>query len=246
MSTTFVGTTAFTEQPGAQLTVDAWGMDTLVRKYKGSRTLLPAFLATYAKSRAKVDSEYTWLSHQSHSADIDRAYATVSVQFKGIQGSTNSGGIGLPPVRDTVLKTQEVQLQYIGDTLGQSTGAVANITYVAPSTTIRYVRRGRPKKQSFKGDLELTEEAISIVARNGFPGSIQLFAGATWKRELKDSGSRPSLTPVGAIQAYNGVIEVITTQFSFTPAGLWYECVEVNEARVVPLDLANGLINFFL
>jgi len=246
MSTTYVGTNTFALQPGSQLTVDAWGMDTLVRKYKGKTSLLAAFLATYAKNRAKVDSEYNWLSHQSHSVDIDRAYATVSVQFKGIQGSTNSSGIGLPPVRETVLKTQEVQLQYIGDVLGTSTGAVANITYVAPSTTIRYVRRGRPKKQSFKGDLELTEEAISIVARNGFPGSIQLFAGATWRRELKDSGSRPSLVPVGTVQSYNGVIEVITTQFSFTPAGLWYQCVEVNEARIVPLDLANGLINFFV
>ncbi len=246
MSATYVGTSAFTEQPGARLTVDAWGMDTLVRKYKGRRDQLATFLAGYAKNRTLADTEYPWLSHQTHSAEIDRAYATVTVEYKGIQGSTASGGIGLPPVRESSYKTQEVQLQYIGDTLGQSTGAVADITYIAPSTKIRYVRRGRPKKQAFKGDLELTEEAITIVARRGFPGSIQLFAGATWRRELKDSGSRPSVITDGAVQAYNGVIEVVTTQFDFKPAGLWYECIETNEARIVPLDLANGLLNFFV
>lgn len=245
MSATFVGETAFTLQPGSTLTVDAWGMDTLVRKYRGAPSKLAAFLLPYAKSRTVADSTYPWLSHQGHTVDFDRSYATVTITYKGIQANASMAGIGLEPIRETSLRTQDVQLQYIGDTLGESTGAVADITYVAPSTTIRYVRRGRPRKQTFKGELELTDEAISVVSRRGFPGNIHLVAGLSWGKVMRDNKATWA-APEGTLQAYNGVVEVITTEFSFKPAGLWYECVETNEARIVPLDLANGLINYLI
>lgn len=243
MSITYVGQREFIEVADAQLSVDAWGMDTLTRKYRGDKAQLDAFLADFGKNRLLADTEFPYLFHTTHNATIGRAYADVTVEYKGLinSGSLNSPN-PLPPVITSGSRTQSVQLQFVGDTLGASTGAVADVTYTAAYTKIRYITRGRPKERQYLNVIEHTSQPITILSRAGTPGVIKVFAGHSW-RESTGSGIFGGR---GSLQAYNGVMEVLPVQFEWTQAGQWYEVTETNEARMVPLDLANGLLTFLV
>ena len=239
---TYVGDTTFAEDADAVFTVDAWGMDSLTRRFKGANTLLSDFLEDYAKDRTVADADFPYMFHSSHSATIGRAFSTVTIEYKGlINSKPGNTPEDLPPVFKSGYRTQDVSLPYVGDTIGQTTGAVAEITYSAPFTQIMYVTREVPKTRRFRNILESFEEGIQLLARRGSPGDITIHAGKTWKQSVGTVG----LDVIETVQHYNGVAEVIPTQFEWEQAGQWYQVIETNEARVVPLDLANGLMRFF-
>jgi hypothetical protein len=242
MSVTYVGDTSFEEMEDASLSVDAWGIDTLTRKFKGANTGLQAFLVEYAKDRTVADSIYPYMFHNKHTATIGRAFTEVTIEYKGmVNWRATDSPDDLPPVISSGVRATDASIPYIGNTLGQTTGAVAEVTFMSPYTRVMYVTRERPIRQKYRNFLELTEEGLNIVSRRGSVGNIKIHAGKTWKQASEAKG----LDVVGVLQHFNGVAEVVTTQFEWAPAGQWFEVTETNEARVFSLDAANGLLRFF-
>lgn len=213
-------------------TVDVWGLDLLTRTYKGRATGKNAFINELTTRRDKNDTVFKGMFMMDWTYTVEGPWVTFSVVFRGKKDNRD-----IEPRLDSGSRVQEVQLQFIGDELGVTTGNVASFTYNAPFTRVFYARRRKPVAIVYRDKLETTRDAIAIVSRSGTPGDLTLFRG----RSLNGSalaGSAQNLS-AGALNCYNGVLEIMST-LNFEKVGQWYEIVETHEARIIPLELANG------
>lgn len=245
MSTTYKGTTdwVITEPPAVSRNL--YGSDVVSVKIGGPSTTLAATLATFKKGRTATANQYLtavgfnypWATLTDISTTPGRAFSFINLTYKGVANSM------LPqPFAKGGTRLQSVTIPYIGDTLGESTGAVATFEYQAPYTTWHYVTRGRPEYAQEKR-LYVTRDSIKIINRSGSPGSLVLFKGKSIESSEIFAGE--TLTSQGQIQCYNGLVEGIVSSLDFAEVGnnLW-ECSQTNEVRIVPLDIVNsGLLS---
>lgn len=230
---TYVGDVEIREVAGATLSVDAWGLDQCVRKYKGALTKLPAFIAGLRRSRIVADPQYRGLTLASYNATENGPWAEIDVTCKG----TFDGNLPAPLPSASSLSPETVTLGQAVDSAAQSSGGAADsadaptvqLAYLAPSTTWRYIARKRPTAPQFRGALEGSQE-IQIISRRGGYGKLNIFAGGNLGDPIDVEGRQ--------VGDYNGVAMTVTKSFSVAPAGIFFECEETNQRTIFPLDLA--------
>lgn len=207
--------------------VDLFGMDTLVRTYKGRMDRANRFRLLLGNNKNKPDEIYRGMFNQDFGATIDAPWAIFTVNFTGkLDGK-------LPqPVYSNDTTVQSVVLEYaLGDVENDPlSGTQVSLTYEAPSTTIRYVTRGLPEFASY-GGVVLNNESIQLLGRTGASGNIKLF-------DIRNGqGYRGQIT-LPMVQHFNGVI-VIENSFSAQQVGVWAECIETNQVVIKPFSLAD-------
>jgi hypothetical protein len=222
---TFVGNCDIEEVPGASLGIDAYGLDTLTRKYKGRVDRLAAFLKANRRDRKRPDATYQGLTFASMNFTESGPWAEGEMTFKG----THDGSMPDPLPPTTSLSPETVTLsQYDG--AESADFPTVEITYLAPVTTWRYVTRKRPTVPQRRGQLAGSQE-IQYISRRGGAGDLSIFAGGNLGTPLdidtKQAGQ------------YNGVAMTVTKAFNVTPAGIYFECEESNMRTIFPFDLAN-------
>ncbi len=244
----YVGDVDFQETEGSGgMSVDPWGFDTIQREYEGGNSALASFLTGLVgsftvqsqsgpvfidRTRLIQDTDYPALYLTEYSVEPGRAYSKVKTTSKGV-----FNGKAPQPVIEYGTKSQQVTLPFIGDEAGVTNGINASFVYTAPYATIRYIAKLRPTGPLFKSKLSTGSNTVQITARTGAAGGIQFFRGRTITNAL---GTVSSANIVGALQAYNAVIEIISESWDVKPLGQWWQVTEQNQVILTPLDLANS------
>jgi hypothetical protein len=237
MSTVFIGDCTYKEVAGAELDVDPWGMDRLVRHIEGRVDQLPTYLATLKRRRDIKDSIYPDLVMVNYHIAMGRATAKADLYFGGILGG--SGANGIPePVPKFGMHRESVTIPFIGDVLGQTNGISATFEYEAPTATYLYSTREKPTALKYRGKLDVTKETLQIISRTGAAGAWIIFRGRTFKSP--GASKIGGLIINGTANAYNMVAQVFTDSWDYEQVGQWWQCREVNVAVLQPLDLANA------
>jgi hypothetical protein len=144
-----------------------WGVDTLIRRMRGARSLLPAFIASLAQGQSYQDYFL-----QTWEIDDDPVFATVTLGYKGLLNGTPvpknetrimqaSGSASISFVTENaglgrIYKQQTLYAEPlfddpIGQTVGitqkrniYTVGAQIEFIYDAVESVYSYVRTGRP------------------------------------------------------------------------------------------------------
>jgi hypothetical protein len=231
MSATFLGDMAFQETVGSVLNVDPWGMDTLTRRVNGKSTAGVAYIATLARKRTIRDSEYTTLYLVDYSVTMNGAIYDATLTYKGIINST----VTTEPVIESGYRVQQITLPFFGS---EATGITATFTIAVPWSRFRYVTPSKPSTPLYRGQVQVTKDALQIMGRSGAAGNLVIFAGKFLNSGIPGIVSGNDLA--NELNAYNAVAESITTQFERVPVGQWYQVTENNEVVIQPLDLAQA------
>lgn len=220
----------FWEVDGATLSVDAWGMDSLTRRFQGRLDKVATELAKYKRERDKRDTVHKWLYVTSVVMTESAPFAQLEVKYKGIYD-----GKAPAPVPKSGFRKQSVQLNLAGDTSDEVTATTTSLTYYAPYTTWRYVTNSRPTAAKYRSKIHLTAEALDVVSMtNSHVGELHYVnAGA-----LSGARNRPlRITPVPG--KFNAALELSTSQFDVEPAGKWFEVTETTELLLAPPSLSS-------
>ncbi len=245
MSTTYKGTTDWVIVEPPAVSRNLYGSDVVNVRIGGPSTTLAATLATFKKGRTATANQYLsakgfsypWATLTDLSTTPGRAFSYINLTYKGVANSMLPEPVGKGGVR-----RHTVTIPYIGDTLGESTGAVATFDYLAPYTQWYYLTRGRPEYARERRSY-VTRDSLKILNRSGSPGSLVLFRGKSIESSEIFAGE--TLTSQGQLQCYNGLVEGVVSDLSFQEIGnnIW-ECSQTNEVRIVPLDIVNaGLLS---
>lgn len=237
------GTTA-EEQPGAQLTVDAWGMDTISRKYTIKTANAIDFVRILRKNRNRPDSVYNALTMTGYTATEDRAWTTFDVTFKGL-----IDGLLPKPVFTGGNSTLNVQLEWQDTVLknlayaygSQYTPATTQLTYKAPFCVIRYVTRTVPVAAKYSDELNGADPTISIVNQTGARGRIDVVPLSQPRvQNVPIIAGLPTPTALPPKEnCFNGISNIVTDGPSYNQAGKFYECEEKNQLTIMPFDFAS-------
>lgn len=239
------GTTA-EEQPGAQLTVDAWGMDSIVRKYWIKTANAIDFVRILRKNRNRPDSVYNALTLTGYTATEERAWTHFDVSFKGlIDGKLPA------PVYTGGSATLNVQLEWQDSALrnfaiaygSQYTAPTTQLTYKAPFAVIRYVTREVPKAPKYSNDLNGADPLVSIVNQTGARGPIDIVPLSQPRvQNVPIIAGLPTPTALPPKEGYfNGISNIVTDGPSYAQVGQFYECEEKNQLTIMPFDFATLL-----
>lgn len=240
MSTTYVGQQNWILVQPPQVTRNLFGTDVVSVRLGGKTTTLPQTLSLFSKGRNFAANSYLtakgfnfpWAYLTDISVQSDKAFSYIELTYKGIASTT------LPdPKPEAGVRLQSVSLPYVGDIIGETTGAVATFDYHAPYTKWTYVTRGMPRNPKVRRIL-ITKSSLNVLNRSGSPGTLKLFRGKSVTRSVFNGEAFGGL---GSLNAYNGLVEGIYASFDYNEIGnnLW-ECTQVNEVRIVPLDLVNS------
>jgi hypothetical protein len=239
------GTTA-EEQPGAQLTVDAWGMDSIVRKYWIKTANAIDFVRILRKNRNRPDSVYNALTLTGYTATEQRAWTHFDVSFKGLidgklPAPVYTGGSATLNVQlewqDTVLKQLAAGFQR------EYTPPTTQLTYKAPFAVIRYVTREVPKAPKYSADLNGADPLVSIVNQTGARGPIDVVPLSQPRvQNIPIIAGLPTPTALPPKEGYfNGISNIVTDGPSYSQVGQFYECEEKNQLTIMPFDFATLL-----
>lgn len=239
------GTTA-EEQPGAQLTVDAWGMDSIVRKYWIKTANAIDFVRILRKNRNRPDSVYNALTLTGYTATEERAWTHFDVSFKGL-----IDGLLPKPVFTGGNATLNVQLEWQDTVLKQLaaafqreyTPATTQLTYKAPFCVIRYVSRTVPKTAKYPSELNGADPLVSIVNQTGARGPIDVVPLSQPRvQNVPIIAGLPTPTALPPKEGYfNGISNIVTDGPAYTQVGQFYECEEKNQLTIMPFDFATLL-----
>jgi len=232
----------FVEQPGAQLAIDAWGLDTITRKYSGKVANVPDFIASLRRSRDKPDYLYPALTLTNYTINHGRAWAEVDITYKGAFDGK------LPdPVYSGGSSTLNVQLEWQDNVLKQLAAAfqreytapTTQLTYKAPFVNVRYVTREVPKAPKF-GGLNGADLLVSIVNQTGARGRIEIVPiGQPRVQNVPIIAGLPTPTALPPKEhAFNGISNIVTDGPGYTQVGKFYECEERNQLVIMPFDFA--------
>lgn len=206
--------------------VDLWGMDTLTRTYKGRMDRASNFKNVLRNSVNTPDRLFRAMIRRDYGCVIEAPWATFTVNFWG-----KLDGKLPPPVFSNDMGVFSVVLDYaLGDVNENDalSGTQVQLTYEAPSTTIRYVTIGLPENSSYDGVVR-NKKQINVIGRMGAAGNVKLF-------DIRNgSGYSGQVTPALA-QHFNGVI-VIENTFSAQQVGNYAECIETNQVLIKPFTL---------
>jgi hypothetical protein len=239
------GTTA-EEQPGAQLTSDAWGMDMIVRKWSIKTANAIDFVRILRKNRNLPDSVFNALTLAGYTATLDRAWTHFDVTFKGLLD-------GLLPkqVYSGGSATLNVQLEFQDEVLKQLAQAfqreytppTTQLTYKAPFAVIRYVTREVPKAPKYANDLNGADPIVKIVNQTGARGAIDVVPLSQPRvQNVPIIAGLPTPTALPPKEGkFNGISNIVTDGPSYSPVGQFYECEEKNQLTIMPFDFATLL-----
>ena len=241
----------FVEQPGAQLSIDAWGLDTITRKYRGKEANVPDFIASIRKNRNKPDYLYPALTLTNYTINHGRAWAEVDITYKGtfdgkLPDPVYSGGVSTLNVQ---LELQDTGLRNLAIAYGiQYTAPTTQLTYKAPFVNVRYVLREPPKKAMFEDDLNKLDPVISVVNQTGARGGIEIVPlGQPRVQNIPIIAGLPTPTALPPKEnLFNGIANVVTEGPSYTQEGKFYLCEEKNQLTIMPFDFAALLWNLNL
>lgn len=219
----------FWEVPGAQLTVDTWGMDRLTRRFQGRLDRIAEELAKYKRDRDKKDSVYSWMNVIEVAMTESSPFAQLTVNYRGVYDGKTP-----PAVSASGFRKQSVQLNLAGESEDEVTETTSTLTYYAPYTTWRYVSKSEPKTAKYRTKIKLTSEALDVVSMsNSHVADLNFVNGSS----LSSGPNRPLIYRI-APGKFNAVIELSTSQLDIEPAGKWFEVTETNELLLIPSSLA--------
>ena len=239
------------EQPGAQLQIDAWGLDSIARKYvcKADDSIIRDALDYFGKLRNKADDVFRALTLTTYTVIKGRSWAEFSVNFKGVL----DGRIPAP-VYSGGMATQSVQLEWT-DTATQNVAAVLGATYVAPTTqltykapfvNIRYFLRARPETALHENDIGGREPVIQVVNQTGARGRVSYVPlGQPRIANVPVVGTDPAtgepyplaLPPVE--NSFNAITNIVSNGPEYTQEGQFYLCEEKNQVTLMPFSFAS-------
>lgn len=233
----------FEEQPGAQLTIDAWGLDTITRKYRGKTAYVQNFIDTLRKNRTKPDPYFKALTLTNYVLTNGRAWVDVDVTYKG----TFDGKLP-DPIFSGGVTTQSVQLDYKDSVTEQLTSALG-VTYTKPTTeltykatfvSIRYVTRKIPAVAQYPEELNGVVPVVSIVNQTGGRGGIALvplaqprIANVPIIGNISDPVALPAKENL-----FNGITNIVNEGPNWTQEGQFYLCEEKNQVTIMPFSFA--------
>lgn len=218
----YIGNVAFEETPDSgSVTVDAWGADVVTLVYQGAMNLAEAFATRLGHRRDKPHPTYRQCFMTGWDFTAGRAFGTFSVKYRGLRFSQTP-----QPIVSTGLRREQIVLPYLlgTDNVSASRGAQTQLTYLAPYSTYKYLRRSRPTERQFAGKLETFKDSLRVIARTGGQGPVTL---------------TPDKLTTGNVGAYNGIIRLEPVEFTCEPDGLWWNCTETNQIFIYPTDLSN-------
>lgn len=220
--------TDFAEQPGATLSVDLWGMDTITRRYTGRLDKVATELAKYKRRRDVKDTVYPGLFATEYTM-TENPLAELSVTFKGFVDNK------VPePVLESGTRRQQVTLSFTGDTPGEVTSETMTVTYISPYTTFTYFLKSKPTAPKYRNKVELTTDSMQIVSLSGDPGRNFKFV-----RGGDLNGSTSGALLKGDPNSFNAAVE-IHTDLGYSKIGGWYRVIESNQLQLTQLPIANN------
>lgn len=225
----------FVEQPGAQLTIDAWGMDSITRKYMGKVANVPDFIATLRKNRNKPDNEFKALTLGNYNINLGRAWAEVDVTYKG----TFDGKLPDPIIDGGGMTTQSVQLTYKDSEIEGLASALritytkpsCSFTYKAASATIRYVTRSRPSSASYTLELGGLTSKVEIIKQEGALGAYDILP---LQQIPQNNADIKAFVPTE--KAFNAITVVVNDGPKYKQEGQYFLCEETNQVTLFPFD----------
>lgn len=224
----YVGNCAIEEVSPEIWGKDLWGMDTLSRTYKGRMDRVTQFANVLSNNQSKPDRIFRPMVMRDYGCVIDAPWATFTVNFWG-----KLDGKLPPPVFSNDMSILSVVLDYALGDLNENdpfSGTQTQITYEAPSTTIRYITKGLPETSSFEGVVRNTKQ-IQLIGRMGAPGNIKLF-------DIRNGNGYAGQVPPELAQHFNGAI-VIENTFAAQQVGNYAECIETNQVIIKPFTLVD-------
>ena len=225
----------FVEQPGAQLTIDAWGLDSITRKWSGKVANIPDFIATLRKNRNLPDAEYNALTLTNYTISKGRAWAEVDINYKG----TFDGKLPAPIVDGGGMTTQAVQLTF-KDTEKEQLATALNITYTPPScsftykaasATIRYVTRKRPNFAAYSQELGGLTSRVQIISQQGALGPYDILP----LQPIPQNNADPQVF-IPTERAFNAITVIVNDGPRYKQEGQFFLCEESNQVTLMPFD----------
>lgn len=217
MSTTYKGDTDIAEDPGARITEDVYGIETLVRSFTGDKRGWREFRARYPAEA--VDYEFPHLSLVSREPTFDRAFVRAQLTYKGIAEYAGNG-ITKPQYKTSIRRENVTLRKPNGDTM--------QVTYWSPVTVISYGSRERPRAQNFAGRMLQQDLTLQIIKTVGAKFPI------SFRREIIN-------LPTGATEPFYWAKKVILlSTFDCTQAGKVWEVTEENQLFMIDGHDENG------
>jgi hypothetical protein len=217
----------FVLQPGSRLQVDAWGMDSITRKYKGRLDKVATEVAKYKRDRKKRDSIYQWLYYTDLDVLEGEAFAELSVTYKGLY----DGQIPEPVLADSGYRRNTVDLGLAEDIGFTVLGNSSTITYNAPFAKVNFVSETRRRFAQHANMVDLGQLQI-IKQKNANLALLNIVKGAS----LNDPAAEPTQNIAGIVGRYNGTFEVNSAITSQKKVGQWWEGTETHEILIVPME----------
>lgn len=203
---TYTGDIRFREVPGAQLSVDVWGMDNITRKYIVRSDQADAAISRIRRIRNMRDWKYANMFLTNYSITENGPLCEFSISFSGVASDTQT--ISTEPKISTATRLQQVTLEILGPIPAQDV-----ISYYSPITTITYATRYKPTTRKYGGYIDEVSDSLKIKSR--------LF----W--------NIPVMVGNYAIGAFNAVKDTTGT-IQFSQSGDWWQCTETNELILQP------------
>jgi hypothetical protein len=215
---------------GSVLTVDAFGLDSLERPYKVRIDRKTVVQGQLSRLKGKQDFEFKTMALTGWTEREEGPFVVFTVTFKGlfdnkIPNPKFSGGFSLQRGTSSMTGATLAGLPALQ-------GASVDIEYLAPFTTVKYVRRERPTQPQFANDI-ITGDIIYQSVDGESTGIINIYA----TRNQFD-GDRPQVAQNGR---YNMKKVVQIKGPTWEQVGLWYECQETHEMILQPFDMQSRL-----
>ncbi len=228
----YIGDCSFAEVEGRQYAIDPWSLDNVTVFIEGRRDHLATYMATMKRKRNIPLDGFPGLFLMNYDITDGRSMAKAAVHYAGVY--TNE----IPePVFTPGYRTQSVTLPFILTAGGDASAITSTFEYIAPFTRVMYAVKENSLTPQYRGYVKLAKGALQIVSRSGAAGALAIFKGKYLNTQTANQIS-PQLTYTA--NCYNAVAESVTPTFDIEPVGQWYRITEMNEVRLIPLDLVNA------
>ncbi len=217
MALTYRGDTDIAEEPGARISEDIYGIETLTRTFTGNKSGWATFRGQYYPERPDDDFPHLFLTNREPT--FDRAFVRAVLTWKGIAQYAGNGITR--PQYSTGLRREQV-------TLRKPNGDAMQVTYWSPVTTIRYGAKDRPKAQNFKGVMLQQDLTLQVIKTTGNKAPI------SFRKEIIN-------LPGGASEPFYWAKKVVLlSTFSTNQQGKVWEVTEENQLYMVDGHDENG------
>lgn len=216
MGILYAGTMEFFEEAEAEENIDEFGLNEVIRKIGGPRSIYAAYRRTLADATPDPEFDTLRLVLRRTRVQHDGPFSHITLSFKGLLGEEPK------PRRSQGLIEKNV-------TLTSPDGSSLTLTYMAPFATFRYATLRRPRFPRYKGQVLKLAGANIIDMEGSFASEIE-------------EGEEPSVgVSPNSLANWNGTDdprfifrwEVTQTTFDAEEEGSAWQVTETNEMRIV-------------